>query len=297
MDSQAIFATLKFDKDQPRDKDGQFASVGGASLASGVDRADWPDHIKALKVPPAWTDVRINPNPDASLMVVGKDSKGRDQYVYSQDFVASQAAQKFERISELHQEMPQITEQLAKARNSEATREHADCAYLIMKTGIRPGSEEDTQAAQKAYGATTLTGNHVVVKGGEVRLQFVGKKGVGLDIPVTDHGAAVMLKRRKREAGAGQLFPGVSDASLREFVHSRLDAGHFKPKDFRTHLGTATAKALVDSMDAPKTQKAYRAQVKAVATKVSRLLGNTPTVALQSYIAPQVFAKWRINVS
>jgi DNA topoisomerase IB len=44
----------------------------------------------------------------------------------------------------------------------------------------------------------------------------------------------------------------------------------------------------------PKSQKEYKKMVKDVATIVSKQLGNTPTVALQSYIHPAVFAEWRV---
>lgn len=60
--------------------------------------------------------------------------------------------------------------------------EPAKLAALIMSTGIRPGSESDTGAKVKAYGATTLEGRHVVTDSeGNTRLQFVGKKGVNID--------------------------------------------------------------------------------------------------------------------
>ena len=40
-------------------------------------------------------------------------------------------------------------------------------------------------------------------------------------------------------------------------------------------------------------EKEYKKAVKFVATAVSKKLGNTPTIALQSYINPATFAAWR----
>lgn len=40
----------------------------------------------------------------------------------------------------------------------------------------------------------------------------------------------------------------------------------------------------------------YKRAVRAVAVEVSKVLGNTPTVVLQSYISPVVFAKWQAAV-
>ena len=299
------------ESEHPRAGNGEFTSGGGSSkkpsstVASSsnelvaIPRESWPAHISALRIPPAWEDVRISENPGASLLAIGKDSKGRSQYVYSQDFKDSSAAIKFSRIVELQKELPLIDTQLKACRESTdpKKKEHADCMFLIKKMGIRPGSDTDTGAEKKAYGATTLTGDHVVVEDNKVFLRFVGKKGVDLNLPVSDPAVASMLLKRKKKAKSGSLFPQVSDASLRDFTHAELDKGSFKVKDFRTSLGTSTAQKLVSTMRKPKDEQEYKRSVKAVAEHVSTLLGNTPAIALQSYIAPQVFSEWREYVA
>ena len=294
------------ESEHPRDEDGKFSEAGGGGKALvsatvgkdgkrlGANGEALPAHIAVLKLPPAWTDVKYNPDPRAALQATGKDTKGRVQYVYSQEFQASQAAKKFARIKELDGKLPEILKQNAAGRRSsdKRTRDAADCAALIMAMGIRPGSETDTKAQAQAYGATTLEGRHVVLTREGVFLQFVGKEGVHLNLPVRDNGLARMLLDRKRAAGeTGQLF-GVTDASLRDYVHT-LDGGGFKTKDFRTLLGTRTATKIVAAMDIPQGIKEMKKAVHAVAVSVSRVLGNTPTVALQSYISPAVFGAWQ----
>lgn len=264
---------------------GERRAVGGGEL---------PEHVRALKLPPAWTDVRYSPDPAAALQAIGKDAKGRSQYVYSKEFTDSQSAAKFERINELSAKFSEIESENARARASDnpRVRDSADCAALIMSMGIRPGSEVDTKAKAKAYGATTIEGRHVVQTEGGVRLQFVGKEGVNLDLPVTDDGIAAMLLERKARVGdGGQLF-GVNEKALLDYIHT-MDGGKFKSKDFRTLLGTKTAMKEVENMPAPKTEKEYNKSCHVVAKAVSQKLGNTPTVALQSYISPAVFAAWR----
>ena len=205
-----------FDPDEPRDKSGQWVKKGSGdakksratktpSLKPARSRAALPAHIKALKLPPAWTDVRYAEDPDDDLQAVGKDAKGRLQYVYSKSFVDKKAAEKFERINALDDKMREIDMQVTEALKKKS--EEAACLRLIMLTGIRPGSDKDTQAARQAFGATTLRGQHVVVRGSKVSLRFVGKKGVDLDIPVADPRLARELIRRKTAAGKnGKLF-------------------------------------------------------------------------------------------
>jgi DNA topoisomerase-1 len=281
------------ESDHPRDNDGKFGQGGSkAGFVKHEAGAAVPEHISKLKIPPAWKDVHYSSSPDSDLLVVGRDAKGRPQAIYSEAHWAKAAEAKFARISELSKKFNSIDKQNQEARRDPAKKDVADCAMLIMRTGIRPGSEGDTGAEQKAFGATTLEGRHVVIDGKSVRLKFVGKKGVSLDLPVEDPEVASMLRDRKTSAGDdGQLFP-IDEKKLLSHVHS-FDGGGFKTKDFRTLLGTKSAMAEVAKHPAPKNSKDYVKAVKAIAKSVSEKLGNTPTVALQSYINPSVFAAWR----
>lgn len=302
------------ESDHPRgqpDNPGQFVAKGGGGRSTGhvaadpsrtagelLKAGDLPKHIQKMKIPPAWTHVTYSEDPDAALQVTGRDVKGRRQAVYHERFVQSQAALKFARIKELNEKFERIVRQNEEARRSDSprTRDSADALALIMATGIRPGSDSDTMAKVKAYGATTLEGRHVVKTAGGVALHFVGKKGVELNIPVVDLGVAKMLLQRSKTAGPnGRLFPATNHSALLAHTHS-LDGGSFKTKDFRTLLGTKTAMSLVNEVEPPKNEKDYRKVVMGVAKKVAAVLGNTPTVALQSYISPVVFASWRMSV-
>jgi len=261
-----------------------------------ADGSPLPAHVLAAKIPPQWQGVTVNPDPKAELIAAGKDAKGRPTAIYSADFVARQQAQKFARVQALDKAFAGI-----KAKNDAAMQSNdakvkaaADCTDLIMKMGLRPGSDADTGAKVKAYGASNLLGQHVVRDGDDVRLKFTGKKGVDLDLPVSDPGLKAMLVQRSEAAGAdGRIFGNLTEDKLGE--HVKAIGGKFKTKDFRTLLGTRTAAALVTS-DPPKTEKEYQAKVMDVAKQVSAKLGNTPVVALQSYINPAVFAGWRAAV-
>lgn len=292
------------ESEHPRTEGGEFArkGTGGGSRKSTLReapriRADWPSHVVALRIPPAWTDVSISHDPESPLQAVGRDAKGRLQYVYSEKFQRSQSAAKFARISALADAQDAVLKRIHadQAGGDARKRDHADCLALIVETGIRPGSEVDTRAERRAHGASTLEGRHVVgdEKSG-VRLQFVGKKGVDLDIPVRDAALARMLVRRRASAGRGaKLFPTVGAASLLAYTHET--SGEFKTKDFRTLLGTRVAVEEVARRPAPTSVREYRRAATEVARVVATRLGNTPVVALQSYISPIVFAEWRAS--
>jgi DNA topoisomerase-1 len=240
--------------------------------------------------------VKVASDPSADLLAIGVDKAGRKQYVYSEKFAKTQAAIKFARIQSLEKDLPMIEGQLGELRKStdQKTMDLADCTTLIMKMGIRPGSDDDTKAKVQAYGATTLQGKHVVSEGGKVRLVFTGKKGVAVDLPVEYPDLAKTLAERAERAGEdGEIFSSVNDKNLREFVRGQLDGFGYSPKDFRTRIGTVEAQRLVSELPVPTNEKEYRKAVLAVAKQVAQRLGNTPVVALTSYIAPQCFADWR----
>jgi len=84
------------------------------------------------------------------------------------------------------------------------------------------------------------------------------------------------------------LFPSINEKKVLQYTHS-LDGGHFKTKDFRTLVGTELAHRLVKEIAIPASEKETEKIKKGIATKVSKVLGNTPKVALESYIDPVVW--------
>lgn len=293
---------------------GEFTSGGGGGATTGhqttkvingkrvtVSGGELPEHIAKLKIPPAWRNVTYNPDPEGHLLVTGVDAKNRRQSLYSEAHHAKQAAGKFARIRALEARFDAMHARNAEAMKSSdpRTRAAAEAMALVMHTGMRPGSEADTGAEHKGYGATTLEGRHVVsTEGGDVSLQYVpGKKhGANITMPITDRAIAKMLLRRKKAAGdTGQLFE-INASALREHVHGLEDSGKFKTKDFRTLLGTRTAMTEIARMQPPADAKAYKRAVMTVAKTVSNRLGNTPAIALQSYINPAVFAHWQAGM-
>lgn len=283
---------------------GEFAKKGETAVTttkatksfSPLNKGKVPEHISKLKIPPAWTNVIYNPDPKGSLMVVGLDSKGRRQSIYSEKHTSDKAKAKFARVQELNKKIKSIFAEVDKKIKNAETYQEALLTRLIMATGIRPGSSRETLGKVKAYGATTLEGQHVIVDSkGNVTLSFIGKKGVQNNIAIEDKAmAATLIKLKKKAGNTGKLF-NTDYEKLLSFTHT-LDGGHFKTKDFRTWVGTTTAMKAVQEMEAPKDEKEYKKKVVAVAKEVSAKLGNTPTIALQSYISPVVFAEWKARI-
>lgn len=277
---------------------GRKGEVGGSGPGQGGGGADQKfrapgkadvARVKDLRIPPGWKHVRLNPNPKAPLQATGIDAKGRKQYRYSAKHSEKASAEKFGRLKAFNGKIGGIRKNVSEDLQSKdpGVRDAAAVVHVIDKTGFRVGSELDTKADQKAHGVTTLEAKHVKVQGDTVHFRFVGKKGVEIRKSIKDPELAKVIQPRLKDGG--QLFK-VSDAQVRDYMKERVPG--FTPKDFRTWHGTVEALKAVKSMPKPQSEGEHKKAVKAVATRVAQFLGNTPAVALSSYIDPSAFSRW-----
>ena len=86
-----------------------YVGVNGRTIR---DRATL-DRIRALAIPPAWTEVWICPNARGHLQATGRDARGRKQYRYHARWRATRDETKFERMLEFGRALPKIRSRVA----------------------------------------------------------------------------------------------------------------------------------------------------------------------------------------
>ena len=279
---------LFYDPAEKRDKDGRWTK---GNARPGFTEAT-EEQRKKLRIPPAWTDVHIAEDPNSSLQAIGTDSKGRKQYRYSAAHTEKQSVAKFARGQAFNEELPQIVERFnAELKNGGPHVEEAAVLALIYKTGFRVGGSDDTGADKQAYGASTLLSDHVKVEGSTVKFDFIGKKGVKITKTLDDPEIANDIA--KRASRGGKLYD-TSDAKVLSYLHT-ID-GEFKVKDFRTWNACGVALEVISKTPPPSTPEEFKKAVLFVGKRVADHLGNTPSVALTSYIDPRVFQEWETNL-
>ena len=64
--------------------------------------------IRALVIPPAWTDVWICTDPRGHLQATGRDARGRKQYRYHSHWRATRDETKFDRMQAFAAALPSI---------------------------------------------------------------------------------------------------------------------------------------------------------------------------------------------
>src|SRR6478736_2997070 len=82
--------------------------------AQGSKVTDGPTlkRIKALAVPPAWTDVWICPKPSGHVQATGRDARGRKQYRYHPRFREVRESTKYEHMMAFADALPAIREKV-----------------------------------------------------------------------------------------------------------------------------------------------------------------------------------------
>jgi len=143
-----------------------------------LSEPDVPKRIKALAIPPAWTDVWICPWADGHVQATGRDAKGRKQYRYHAHFREIRECTKYEHVIAFADALPSIREKVREhmaVRGLPREKVLATVVHLLESTLIRVGND-DYAKQNNSYGLTTLKNRHVAVDGNEVRFRFTGKR-------------------------------------------------------------------------------------------------------------------------
>src|ERR1043166_1715911 len=159
--------------------------------------------IYNLKIPPAWTDVFINPAATGRLQAIGKDAAGRWQYLYHESHTRMQELRKFRRITKFAKAIPQMRATVARhLRQPGLTRERVLAAVLrILSTCfMRPGSQVYA-SEHGSYGIATLRRKHVTVKGDLIEFDFPGKSGVRQQRQLRDRQVARVIRATMKLPG------------------------------------------------------------------------------------------------
>jgi DNA topoisomerase I len=255
------------------------------------------ERIKALAIPPAWTDVWICPSPSGHIQATGRDAKGRKQYRYHERWREIRDENKYERLIAFAEALPAIrerTEQDLKQRGLPREKVLAAVVQMLDRTLIRVGNVEYARE-NDSYGLTTLRKRHVDVNGSEIHFQFRGKSGQEHDVELRDRKLAGIVKRCLELPGY-ELFKYLDEDGQRRDVESghvndylrEITGQEFSAKDFRTWAGTVLAAQALQEFEEFDSEAAAKKNVVQAIERVARRLGNTPAVCRKCYVHPAV---------
>ncbi|MGW0390699.1 DNA topoisomerase IB [Streptomyces sp. NPDC003042] len=256
--------------------------------------------IRALAIPPAWTDVWICPWANGHIQAMGSDDAGRRQYLYHAAFRERREASKHEHVQDVAARLPALREAIEEDLAGRGlTRDRVlACAARLLDLGFFRVGGAEYRRDHQAFGLTTLLREHAVCRRGELCFTYPGKSGQQQTLALVDPASYAVVRAllRRRDDGRqlfvyweGGAWHDVQAEDLNDYLRRKAGTD-ITAKDFRTwHATVLAAVALAVSEDMAEASPGRRRAAEArAAREVSTYLGNTPAVCRASYINPRV---------
>jgi DNA topoisomerase-1 len=276
----------------------------GFSIVDASGRPVSPEdaeRVRSLAIPPAWRDVWICPDPRGHLQAVGTDDAGRRQYLYHPDWRVQRDRLKFDRVLDAAHRLEAARRRIARDLTETGmplSRATAVAVRLLDQGYFRIGG--DVYAEEGSFGLTTLERRHVRLRDGVLLFRFVGKSGIEHTIEIDDPDVVEALARMRRRRSGDRLLAYQRDRRWFDLAAADVNAylaelfeGELTAKDFRTwHATVIAATALACSDEPGDTSASRRRAIRAAVEEVAEYLGNTTTIAKNSYIDPRVIDRY-----
>lgn len=276
--------------------------VGRGFIYIGLDGSPIRDpqelrRIKALGIPPAWTEVWICPIPHGHLQATGRDAKGRKQHRYHTRWREVRYQTKYGQMCAFGEALPLIRRQVEHdlaLPGLPRAKVLATVLRLLEMTLIRVGNEEYARTNQ-SFGLTTLRDQHVDITGATLRFQFRGKSGKEHIIEIHDRHLARTV-RQCQDLPGQELFQYLDDEGQRQTIDSsdvnaylqQITGQDFTTKDFRTWAGAVLATEALQSCGAGESVTQLKKNVVQAIKTVASRLGNTPAICRKCYVNPSI---------
>jgi DNA topoisomerase-1 len=261
------------------------------------------DRIRALAVPPAWSEVHIARGAAAAVQAWGIDARGRKQYRYHRKAVEQGDRRKWYRVRRLARQLPKIRARLREDfHRDDLSREQVAAAAvrLLNDAFFRVGSDRYAKE-NRTFGLTTLRKRHVRVDGDAITFAFTGKASVRQWKVVTDRDLARVMRRLLASPGV-RVFRYIADDGWRDLTAGDVNdyvrditGRRHSAKDFRTWGGTLRFATVLAELAAAERRHSEHARKRTVAMAVRFVaaeLGNTPAICHRSYVHPIVVARF-----
>jgi len=278
----------------------RYVDETGRTLAD----ADELERLRALAIPPAWTEVWICPDPLGHVQATGHDDAGRKQYLYHERWRRRREREKFDQALAFARELPAIRRRVRRdLRRRGLVRERVlGCGIRLLDLGLfRVGGEEYAEQ-NGTYGLATLRRRHLRFERGRAVFAYPAKGGERLVQEIADPLVLPTLRALARRRGAPRrLFAYRNGREWHEVRADRLNdhlkligGGAFSAKDFRTWNATVLmAVKLAAREPQPGSKTARERAIREAVAEVAEHLGNTPAVCRRSYVDPRVIDRFR----
>ncbi|MGY8914211.1 MAG: DNA topoisomerase IB [Flavobacteriales bacterium] len=254
--------------------------------------------LKGMVIPPMWNDVMICRFDDGHIQAIGRDQKGRKQYIYHSIYEKQRQEEKFRKMHSFANVLPRIRKKAyQELKAKEWTREKILGLIILIldEYGIRIGNKQ-YRDRNDTYGLTTLRRKHMEIEDDELIFQFKGKskqlREVHIDdphlIPFIKEAASLPGYEIFRYQDTSGNFHDVDSDEVNEYIAQHMGED-FSSKDFRTWAASRLAVEFYPEAleQQKKTQRRKFSNI--VIKMVASELGNTPSVCKNYYVHPAIF--------
>lgn len=251
--------------------------------------------IRNLAIPPAWTRVWICTKDNGHIQATGFDARDRKQYRYHPLWSILRNENKFHKLKEFGEKLPQLRLQVEKDLSIPALSEKRVIAAVISlmeRTYIRIGNQE-YEKMNGSHGLTTLHDKHVVIDGTDLRFSFKGKKGIYHAITLRNKKLARIVQQC-RDIPGKELFQyydregkrnPVDSGMVNEYIREQI-GDVFSAKDFRTWAGCLNLLRAFRHIGLYENETQCKRNINQALDEVSSKLGNTRTTCKKYYVHP-----------
>ncbi|SHG35339.1 DNA topoisomerase-1 [Flavobacterium micromati] len=256
--------------------------------------------FRRIVIPPMWSDVYICKWDDGHIQAIGRDAKGRKQYIYHSIFEKARQEEKFAKMKDFGKALPKFRKKVAEDIALKEWSKNKILALIILlldETGIRIGNKQYANQ-NGTFGLTTLRRKHLTFENNQVVLEYKGKSSKMLHVEIDDSQLAKLIKKSAELPGfeifrykdSNGQFQAVDSEDVNQYIHAFMGK-KFSSKDFRTWVASRLAVELypfaIEAIGKSKKGKFSNALIRMVADE----LGNTPMVCRSYYVHPNILQK------
>jgi len=264
--------------------------VNGKFGYKGATKEDIP-RVKSLKIPPMWTNVKIDKSSKAKIQATGYDSKGRKQYIYNKDFIEKSKKTKFNKMKTFdYSKYSRIIKHYIAKKDLSRECVVANVIKIMEDLCIRVGNES-YKKENGTYGITTLLKSHFKNN----TLCFVGKKGILHNKTLSNHDSISFINRVIKIKGPYLFYDinssRITSADLNDFLKQKIQS-NITCKDIRTYCANKIFTKFMNGIKKADTEKQRKTDVLKGIDYTANELGNTRKVCKDSYLCPSIINKY-----
>ena len=256
--------------------------------------------LRQLVIPPMWSDVLICRFDDGHIQAIGRDAKGRKQYIYHSVYEKLKQEEKHRKMVDFSEALPKIRKKAHTDLKGKTWSKKKLLALIILildEYGIRIGNREYLKK-NGTYGLTTLRRKHLALEEEEAVFTFKGKSNKVREVHIDDEElipfiieAAELpgyeIFRYKDSLGK---FQDIDSDDVNTYIQ-RFMGSDFSSKDFRTWVANRLAIECYPEAIRDQKKGSRKKFSNIVIKMVAAELGNTPTVCRSYYVHPAIFNK------